>query len=580
MPKSKGIFSEEEDTYSHYKGSQDQMASEYKYKPWRAEWKRKGPVEFAEKQLRIDPDTGKPLVLSEDQKAWLTDVCLNDVKLSIISAGRGSGKTFVIAVYITWRIYTHEYYNISCMGGSGEQSDKIQSYIRGWLRHSDDICPLKSFTMKDVKRIIKTFCNSSATFHSCSATSVRGPHVRDIIIDEEAAGEESGGTRYIKAALWEISTSEDLRIIKSSTPHLTFGDFLETWNEFEKLGFKRYQWAIAKHITGEKNPYLIFEDLNVNHWFTNVPWSSDETIRILRRQKSNEEWLTEALGAVSISSGLVFKPADLQACICNECEVCRPYQDGKCPLVQYFLNLEGMKPEEIPATTHQALHYVGERLIGIDWGKIAPDCYSTIGKFKDMVFVLDFVELYGQSDAEKISTTVKFAVKWGVEIIRPDPEQWSYANKLLDMGYAVHELFSFEGGQEKERYLFTLKKYIERHQIKIPKAFSALIRSLKNLTYDKTGKVRKVDDHPFDSLIYSISYYGEQDDSPFMGVDEPNAGARLWQPPAPKNVIPEPTEGENDKEGPTKEDDFNPFDEEFLKRRKRERGSEEGAKLW
>jgi hypothetical protein len=368
-----------------------------------------------------------------------------------------------------------------------------------------------------------------------------------------------------------------MRIIKSSIPHLTFGDFLETWNESEKYGFKRYQWSLVKHISKEKNPYLIYEDLNPYHWFSNVPWSSDETIRIFRRQKSNEEWLTEALGAVSISSGLVFKPADLDACICKECEVCHPYEDGKCPLVQYHLNLEGMKTKEIPATTHLALQYVGERLLGIDWGKIAPDCYSTIGKYKDIVFVLDFDELYGQSDAEKIATTVKFTTKWGIEIIRPDPEQWSYANKLLDMGYAVHELFSFEGGQEKERYMFTLKKYIERHQIKIPKAFHALIRSLKNLTYDKMGKVRKVDDHPFDSLIYSISYYGEQDESPVIGSNDPNAGAKLWEPSPSKNVIPELPESEIEGE---KNEDFNPFDEEFLKRRKRERGSEDGVKLW
>lgn len=551
------------------------------YEKWRKEWFEAGPVRFAEECLAIDPENGGPLILSSDQKKFLEDVCINGVQLAIISAGRGSGKTFVIAVYITWRIFTQLFYHISCMGGSSEQSDKVQNYITGWIRHNED---LRRFTLKNVRRSIKTFADSSVSFHSCSATSVRGPHVRDIIIDEEAAGEERGGTRYIKAALWEVSTSKDMRIIKSSTPQLTFGDFLETWNEYEKLGFKRYQWAVARHTSGETDPYKIYKDLNPLDWRSNVPWSEDKTIQHLRRTKSNEEWLVEALGAISMSSGLVFKPEDIEACVCNKCKICRPYEDPSshfdgCPLIQYYLNLEGMKSENIPLKPTKALQYVGDRVIGIDWGKVAPDCYSCLARYGNTVFVLDFTELYGQTDEEKIGTTDKMAKKWSVEIIRPDPEQWSYSNTLMDMGYSVHQLFSFEGGNEKERYTFTLKRFVERHSIMIPKAFVALIRSLKNLTYDEGGKIRKIDDHPFDSLIYAISLYGEEDDSPILTTkDMPEGiGAKLWKE---RNEQPIPPPSEEGNEEKPKDDDINPFDEEWLKRRKRERLGDEGTKVW
>jgi len=550
------------------------------YEKWRKIWFEAGPIRFATEVLAIDPENGGPLLLSEDQKEFLTDVCLNGVQLAIISAGRGSGKTFVLAIYITWRIFTHQYYHISCMGGSSEQSDKVQNYITGWIRHNED---LRSYTLKNVRRSIKTHADSSVSFHSCSATSVRGPHVRDIIIDEEAAGEERGGTRYIKAAMWEISTAKDMRIIKSSTPHLTFGDFLETWNEYDKLGFKRYQWAIARHVSGEKDPYKIYKDVVSSHWLTNVPWAADATIQHMRRQKSDEEWLVEALGAISMSSGLVFKPEDIEACICNKCEICRPYENPSehfsgCPLVQYQLQMEGMRHDDIPRMPRQALQYIGDRIIGIDWGKVAPDCYSAIARYGNTAFVLDFKELYGQTDAEKIDTTDKMAKKWSVEIIRPDPEQWSYSNTLMDMGYAVHLLFSFEGGNEKERYTFVLKKFVERHSIIIPKAYKALIRSLKNLTYDESGKIRKVDDHPFDSLIYGISYYGEEDESPVLGPNETpeGSGARLWK--ANDEPIPPPKEGGPEEQ--PKEEDFNPFDEGYLKRKKREQSGDEGAKIW
>lgn len=494
-----------------------------------------------------------------------------------------SGKTFVLAIYITWRIFTHEFYHISCMGGSSEQSDKVQNYITGWIRHNED---LRKFTLKNVRRSMKTFAESSVSFHSCSATSVRGPHVRDIIIDEEAAGEERGGTRYIKAAMWEISTAKDMRIIKSSTPHLTFGDFLETWNEFDKLGFKRYQWAIAKHTDGQTDPYKIYKDTIPSHWVTNVPWAADKTIQHMRRQKSNEEWLVEALGAISMSSGLVFKPTDIDTCVCNECEVCHPYENPSehfagCPLIRYYLLLEGMRIDDAPKMPKQALQYVGDRVEGIDWGKVAPDCYSAIARYGDTVFVLDFKELYGQDTDEKIGTADNMAKKWSIEIIRPDPEQWAYAEKLQDMGYAVHELFSFEGGNEKERYVYNLKKYVERHNIKIPKIFQSLIRSLKNLTYDESGKVRKVDDHCFDSLIYAISLYGEENEAPVLGPNDlpEGSGAKLWKDKGEPEPPP-PTEAGEEPPKPPKPEDFNPFNEEYLKRKKRESLGEGGVKIW
>jgi hypothetical protein len=547
------------------------------FEEFRKKWEEAGAIAFAEQVLKIDPENGGPLLLSNDQKEWLTDVTINNVQLSIISAGRGSGKTFVLAVYVCWRIFTNEFYHISCLGGSQDQSDKIQLYIQGWIRRTE----LSQYCSKNVQHIIRTYASSSATFHSCSGTSVRGPHVRELVIDEEAAGEEQNKTKFIKAAMWEVSTSKNLRIIKSSTPHLSYGDFLETWNDWRELGFKRYQWSITKHISGNINPYEIYKDKISKHWLSNVPWTTDDTIQKLRGTKSDEEWLVEALGCMSITSGLVFKPSDLVACICDLCETCEPYKEKKCYVVQGKLAIEGLRRDKIPESTRLALSYVGERVLGIDWGQRAPDDYTMLAKYGRTIFVLEQIELLGQSDQDKIATAERFCKDWHCENIRPDPEQWSYSNQLIDKGYQVDKIWEGpEGTKAKNRMVYLAKRVIERHYLVIPKAYTSLIRCLKNLTYDENGKIRKYNDHAFDSLIYAISAYSDEEED--SGRKEEPQGATLWKP---EQAAPPSEEPKEDKENPddeSKEKDFNPFDEEYLKRKQKEQWSEHerGAKIW
>lgn len=474
-------------------------------------WRARGPVLFAEHILKIDPNTGRPLQLSDDQKELLLDLAFNGVKLAIIIAGRGAGKTFCLAVYIMWRIFTHENWGISCMGGSREQSDKIHSYISGWINNSEE---LNRYTLKCTLSEVKTYSGSVATFHACSGTSVRGEHTHELIIDEQAAGEEAGKTRYIEAAIWEVSTSPDIHIIKSSTAQYIHGDFIKTWNNADKLGYKRYRWAIAKHISGNKDPYQIYKDENPDNWSSNLPWIDDTNIKILRRNKSNDEWLVEALGGISRSSGLVFNPLDIDIAICDYCprhdKECKPYKEGYCPLLHVQFELMGIPKKSIEGkSVSQLLRNLKDRVEGIDWGRVSQCAYTVLGRFNDYVFVLDHIEEAGMSDYQKVKRAIDLAKKWKVEIIRPDPREWVLNNQIADAGFAVHELFSEKGGIDKIGYISTFKRYVERHRFIIPYAFQDLIRSLKTVTYTKEGKIMKKGDHSFDSALYAISYYGE-----------------------------------------------------------------------
>jgi len=506
MPRKRSVFDEEIDLINKFEGNKTLSKV---YSEFRTEWRNRGPVEFALHVLRIDPNTGKALYISDDQKEFLEDLWMERVRLAIICAGRGAGKTFILAVYVAWRIFCFEKWHVAAMGGSAEQSDKIRAYLVGWIRSNND---LKKFKMKMTEDEIKTFSDGSVTFHACAGTSVRGPHTHDVIIDEQAEGEKSGGEKTIKAAIWDASTSPDIHIIKSSTAHWIFGDFLHTWNNFDKLGYKRYQWSIVKHTNGIKDPNKIYMDMNPRNWQSNVPWIPDRNVPIMRNNASNEEWLVEALGGISIMSGLVFHPADIESCVCSRCldegKECHPYEEGYCPIVQYYLTLEGMNPKEISPSVKEALQNVKERVEGIDWGKNSPCAYSVVGRYRGTAFVLFSTEKIGQSDNEKVGLGASLGKKWFVDILRPDPREWAYNNVLSGLGFAVHQLFS-EGGQEKSEYLYVLKRFVERHKLIIPVAFDDLIRSMKQLSYDDKGNVRKQDDHSFDSLLYAISYYGE-----------------------------------------------------------------------
>jgi hypothetical protein len=487
------------------------------YQKWREYWKNQGPVEFALKQLKIDPNMGGPLLLSDGQHIFLDDVATGKFRLIIIAAGRGSGKTFVLAIYIMWRIFTHDNWHIACMGGSSEQSEKIISYIRGWIINNPT---LAQYTLRNIQKEVGTYSNSSASFHACSGTSVRGPHTTELIIDEQAAGEEKGGGKFIQAALYDVSTSPDIRVIQSSTAQYIHGDFLKTWQNAEKLGYKKYTWSIAKHINGNPDPYSSYKDKDPTHWVTNIPWIPTINIQILRKKSSDDEWLVEALGGISMSSGLVLNPEDFKSCLCDGRGVCpaiaddgtcQPYIEKKCPIIQYVVNVYyGMS--QVPVSTAKCLQqFVHERVMGIDWGRGSPCAFVVLGKFKEMVFVLEAVEFTGLTDTEKINYADELAKKWNIEIIRPDPREWTLNGMLADKGYAVHELFSFEGGNEKYEYVGTLKKYIERHQVIIPNIFEDLIRSMRMLAYDEKGKIRKIDDHSSDAMMYAISFYGEID---------------------------------------------------------------------
>jgi len=104
-------------------------------------------------------------------------------------------------------------------------------------------------------------------------------------------------------------------------------------------------------------------------------------------------------------------------------------------------------------------------------------------------------ELVGVRDTEILDYAEKLIKDWNVEIVLPDPAQYAMNNALYERGKTIHKLFTQYGGVEKIKYIHNTKRHFEQHKIYIPMKYQKLIKSLKQLTYNKKGRIRKINDH-------------------------------------------------------------------------------------
>jgi len=472
----------------------------------RTQLKRSGEVEQHHEQLRqhfqeVGPVVmvnelkltvkGRRIQLSDDQIKFLNDLWTRRVRFAILVAGRGAGKTLCLAILGLWFIVCHDEFDISSMGGSMAHSEKIQGYISEWERKNKFI---RKSIMKNVlgsggrHAHVTTTSYSQMLFMSCSVTSVMGPHTQILFIDEVCAGEEKGNIKAIKGSFGEVSTSSDITVVLTSTAHYLFGFFKEVLDHPEEHGFTVYCWSIAKHESGIEDPYQIYRFKT--GWKPNVPWVTQRGIDFLRKNLTDDEWLVDALGGVGIGTGSVVHPEDLDVAICSKCEVCEPYKFPKCTLV-----------------TEEQFKQITERRLGIDYGDVAPNAFVVVGRNKEDVYVLYANELTAVRDYEVLDHVDKLVPQWNVEILYPDPENYSMNNMLEDRGHTIHKLYSQHGGQEKLKYVRNVKWHFENQKLHIPKAYDKLINSIQGLTYDEKGNIRKINDHSWDSLMHSLSGY-------------------------------------------------------------------------
>ena len=503
---------------------------------WRKYWEDAGPIRFAEEYLFCPPnvppypnwqalqeekycegckkihkkfhDNGVPvhIILSEDQKTLLIDVWKNGIRLVLISAGRGAGKTFTYGVWDCWRMCMREYYEITCMGGSSEQSKIIQRYMDFWRRSHKEVGWIIHISSKAIgNRGCRTRMHGEIRFIPCSPTAAMGPHVNEVQVDEVCAAESKGieGQEAIEAIDWQVTGRPETYVWMTSTSHFLLGKFYEILTNPTKYGFKVYFWGIAKHTSG-KLSNQIYTDRDLTHWEPAVWWVTQDEITKLRRRKSNEEWLCWALGYPSLASGQVFRQGDLNAVVCSLCEKegneCIPYKFGHCKLIDLF-----KLGDEV-----DSIKNVGDRKAGFDFGDPSP-CALTIGgtrqtQIAKIIFILYSEEQKGLTQSDVIDWLKNKLNLFNVQEFNPDPSiGGKHINEVLGNEIAINIL---DEGAKEER-VQNMKAIVEKHVTIIPIAFWQLINSLKSVHRDNLGRIVKYNDHSFDSICYLCTDWGD-----------------------------------------------------------------------
>lgn len=476
---------------------------------WREYYRKAGPVVFAKEQLACPPDVpdhptlGRPtyIILSQEQEAFLTDLFLGQ-KLSIVSAARGSGKTFVLAIFVCWIVACFDDVECTCMGGSQPQSEIIQRYIDYWRLKNTNLfycIPKSTGGGKNPPRVTSRW-GSTGIFYPCSPVSSRGPHVKIAIIDEVCAAEAKGqdGRKAVRSVWWQIVGKKDTQVILTSTAHFIFGTFYDYWSGKKKRGklqFKKYRWGIAKHKSGETDPYKIYQDDDPDNWEPSVWWVTPDDIEILRSMKTNEEWLCEGLGGIGTASGMMFQRDDINFIVCDrkECKKCEPYTSN-CPLVdEYGLGVNAKK--------------VTERVGAVDWGETHdPNAIGILGRKGKRVFVLYAEELMSSVVGEQIDWAKDILNEWKIDAVYPDPNRRTFAQLLENMGFTVYYIWQLAGktSHAKVELMVNVKRYMEKRLVIIPCCFEELINSLKGMTIGKDGKPIKHNDHSYDWFSYGL----------------------------------------------------------------------------
>jgi hypothetical protein len=501
---------------------------------WRIEWREKGVIQFAEEVLVCPPDVPEHpsigavpefVILAEDQKQFLSDIARHQddperVKRFILAAGRGAGKTFILAVYVAWRMICFDNFTMTVMGGSGEQSEKIKEYIDFWRMRDDRIFFILHRSVQSGNRParVESRWNSYSRFPACSDSSARGPHVTQLLIDEVGVGEAKGkdGAKAVRSARYQLTSSPQSLMGYTSTAQYILGTFYETWEEADERGFTKYRWSVARHVSekwygsdGKPNwiyiDSILVKDKDPNNWVPNVWWCTQEDVIDYRKNSTDDEFLVEVLGGMSRGSGLVFGRDDLNSVFCDgrkynnnvECMECDPYTDN-CPAMKVF-NIK--------------LSQISDREMGVDFGEVAPTAITVTGRRSGIVFVLYSDEQTGLSDREKLSWITSTAIKYNLEEILADPEERAMRNMLDEMGYIVPNIWANSaGGGAKRMYVSNVKRYVEKRHMFVPKKFDYLRKSVYGLGYDDRGNIMKRNDHSFDSLLYSMIYYDVVED--------------------------------------------------------------------
>lgn len=163
--------------------------------------------------------------------------------LTVWLASRGfGGKSFLLALLGLTEAVTLKA-NVNVLGGSGEQSGRVLEYIGEFWNHKN--AP-RDLLLGDVKRETRLAWNNKIKALMASQTSVRGPHIPRLRLDEI---DEMAIDIFDAAMGQTMAEIEDGQIVvpaqtvASSTHHNADGTMTEVLKRSKERGYPCYTWC-------------------------------------------------------------------------------------------------------------------------------------------------------------------------------------------------------------------------------------------------------------------------------------------------------------------------------------------------
>lgn len=385
--------------------------------------------------------------LSNYQKDFLNDMADLGENRILMSSGRNTGKTIVLAMLSVWAVSVLPYfldqpYQVVVLGGSLTQSTKLYEYTKGWFEDSDFLNnkledePMKSHTdLEDGSKIAAL---------TASEKSVRGQHCHCLIVDEAAEVDEE----LINAAIPVVSSKTPNRIIFSSTPHRYRSKFVDLWKSAkeDEIEYSTYNWSIM-----------------------DAHWVDSQAIDEAKKLYDKATYKVEIEGEPFKMTGSVFDIDDLRASVVDE----KPKIDSDA-----------------------------NRVLGVDYG-FKHKTVLTIVQIKDDIYEVIDTFSFQQTRFKKIQEKIKEAVeKYDISMIYPDDSHKGENQRLREDGFNVNPV-SFSGGH-KQTLVSKLRSLFENQNIRIPYTEKELINQLKRYQYQETKTGREVTSKTKDDFVDSL----------------------------------------------------------------------------
>jgi len=364
---------------------------------------------------------------------------------------------------------------------SGGEEQAKGTYERVTQVLSEDSDEMEKYIPTLTTQITKGRAGNWIRFTAASMRRVRGPHPGRghgglLILDEEGEMEE----KIVKAVLGTGGTANPLIIIRASTAHNIDGTFAELLDDYEKRGYKLYQWDafdVCEKCTRRCEDCIpeFREDYCKGKAKNNslLGWISIDYLIKMWIEETKEWFEVEMMGMRPSGAKFVINREDFKTAVVDEV----PFVPG------------------------------APGAFGIDWGFVGMAAVLATQLVGEKLRVFDRMSFHLKGIGEITEALKGWREMYDINEVYADSSHPFENDALRKAGFIVHEVtfVSF-----KEAGAGAVKWFFEKAKIEISKEFKDVICQMKKWRRDKHGKIVKKDDHFPDALLCTMQKWWQK----------------------------------------------------------------------